>query len=103
MIDKTNIIPALLERLDKMPVGHHLDIRPYKRNRSVVIVRKTEAVYEIIEEGFFSERFSVEVSKLKKTLRSVINKEFPRSHKIRVYAMGVYPEERSHNPERKKI
>ncbi|MFW9996587.1 MAG: hypothetical protein ACFFD4_31370 [Candidatus Odinarchaeota archaeon] len=103
MIDKTNILSALLERLDKLPVGHHLDVRPYKRNRSVMVVRKSERMYEIIEEGFFSECFSVEASKLKKTLRAVIKKEFPRSHKIRVYAMGVYSEEDSDSIERKKI
>ena len=103
MIDKTNIITTLLERLDKMPVGHHLDVRPYKRNRSVMIVRKSEALYEIIEEGFFSERFSVEASKLKKTLGNVIRKEFPRSRKIRVYAMGAYKEEETGRAKRKKI
>jgi len=103
MIDKTNIITVILERLDKMPVGHHLDIRPYKRNRSVVIVRKSETVYEIIEEGFFVDRFSVEASALKKTLRVVIKKEFPRSHKIRVYSMGPYGEDGTDGMERKKI
>jgi len=86
-----------------MPQGHHLDIRPYKRNRSVVIVRGTEAVYEIIEEGFFCERFSVEASRLKKTLSVVIKKEFPRSRKIRVYSMGPYPADGSGNPGRKRI
>ncbi|MBI4772598.1 MAG: hypothetical protein HY788_00220 [Deltaproteobacteria bacterium] len=66
-------------------------------------MRRTETVYEIIEEGFFCDRFSVEASGLKKSLRVMIKKEFPRSHKIWVYAMEPYPQEEPHGTERKKI
>ena len=42
MIDKTKIIDTVLERLEKLPLGHYLDLKTYKRNRTVIIVKIDE-------------------------------------------------------------
>lgn len=101
MIDKTEIIDAVNERLKKLPVGHSLDLRTYKRNRSVIIVKIGEDDLLIIEDGFFKERFHISSDKVKKLLTTLLRKEFPRSHKIRLYTMGRFTEEETKNTTRK--
>ncbi len=87
MLDISAAIPNILQRLEKIPVGHCLDLRTFKRNRSVIIVKREKEYFEIIENGFYQDRFQVEKDKLKKTLKNLLKKEFPRSNKIRVYKL----------------
>lgn len=101
MIDRDKIIGTVVEKLKKLPVEHYLDLRTYKRNRSLVIVKKSEDDFLIIEDGYFHERYHLQSDKLKKTLRSLLKKEFPRSHKIRLYVMGEFHEEKIKNTARK--
>ncbi len=93
MVDKTRLIETVTERLEKLPTGYYLDVRTYKRNRSVLIVKMREDDLLIIEDGFFKERFHIKTEKLKKLLATLLRREFPRSHKIRVYMMGKFTEE----------
>ena len=101
MIDKTKIIDAVTERLKNLPTGHYLDLRTYKRNRSILIVKMDEDDLLIIEDGFFKERFRINSDKLRKLLSALLKKEFPRSHKIRLYAMGRFMEREMQNIKRK--
>lgn len=101
MIDKTKIIGVVIERLKGLPIGNYLDLRTYKRNRSVIIVKNSEDDFLVIEDGFDKDRFHVKSEKLKKLLTILLKKEFPRSHKIRLYSMGVFIEEKSEKIKRK--
>ena len=92
-----------MERLKKLPTGHYLDLRTYKRNRSVIIIKNTEDDFMIIQDGYFKERFQLKSEKLKKLLNSLLRKEFPRSHKVRLYVMGRYTEEEVQNTSRKVL
>ena len=92
MLDKSAVIQTVLTKLDKLPCGHALDMRTYKRNRAVIILKQTENTYRIIEEGFSRERFTVPAAKLKKTLQKLLKKEFPRSRKVRIYDLGAWDE-----------
>jgi len=65
MIDKTKIIDAVTERLKRLPAGRYLDLRTYKRNRSVIIVKKNRNDLLVIEEGYFKERYYLKSEKLK--------------------------------------
>ncbi len=104
MIDKNNIIPALLERLHNLPQGHYLDVRTYKRNRSLLLVKKEDDDFLVIENGFVRERYEeVPAKKLKKLLKTLVKREFPRSTKIRVYNMGEFDEEKAWNVKRKVL
>jgi hypothetical protein len=103
MIDKTKIIDAVTERLKNLPTGHYLDLRTYKRNRSILIVKMDEDDLLIIEDGFFKERFRINSDKLKKLLSALLKKEFPRSHKIRLYPMGRFIEKEMQNIKRKVL
>ncbi|MCA1743144.1 MAG: hypothetical protein ABR542_01230 [Desulfonatronovibrio sp.] len=102
MIAKSNIIPAVLERLQSLPAGHYLDVRTYKRNRYIFFVKMNEDNFLIIENGFYQERFeNVPFKKIKKLFKTLLKKEFPRSTKIRVYNMGEFDEQTADSVERK--
>ncbi|WP_457572596.1 hypothetical protein [Desulfovulcanus sp.] len=103
MFDKTAIIPTVLQKLKKLPIGHCIDLRTYKRNRSVVIVRKGEDKYLVVENGYFQEEFEVSLSKLKRLLKTLLKKEFPRSNKIRLYTLGQYDKKRLAQTNWKKL
>lgn len=85
MIDKAGAIPTVLTKLKKIPVGQGLDLRTFKRDRSVVLLRVAEDKYEVVEAGFEKKRFETNFKGLKKLLKTLIKREFPRSNKIRVY------------------
>lgn len=103
MIDKDKIIDTVRERLKKLPVGHYLDLRTYKRNRSVIIVKKGEENLLVIENGYYQERFHLKEEKLNKLLKTLLRKEFPRSNKIRLYVMGNFKEDEALKIKRKVL
>lgn len=88
MIDKTTAMTNVLRKLDKLPQGCAIDLRTYKRNRSVLIRRTGPDLFDVVEDGFFQDRFQVPLSAMKKLLKTLFKKEFPRSTKIRVYDLG---------------
>ena len=103
MIDKTTLIPAVLQKAKKLPVNHCIDVRTYKRDRSVLIVKLSIDVFLVKEDGFYQEEFEVPLGKLSKLLKTLLKKEFPRSHKVRLYDLGEYSPEKFAGIARKKI
>lgn len=93
VIDKTRIVDTVLERLKTLPTSHYLDLRTYKRNRSVLIHKVGEDDLLIIESGYFDDRFRVKPEKLRKLLKTLMKKEFPRSRKVRLYVLDKFPED----------
>ncbi|NDV27855.1 hypothetical protein [Desulfovibrio sp. JC010] len=89
MLDKASAIETVIRKLKKLPVGRGLDLRTYKRDRSVVILRTAEDDFEVIEDGFDQQRFSEDFKGLKKLLKKLLKREFPRSNKIRVYDVNT--------------
>ncbi|WP_291328174.1 hypothetical protein [Desulfovibrio sp. UCD-KL4C] len=53
MIDKDSAIETVMRKLKKVQIGQGLDLRTYKRDRSVVIMRSAEDSSSVIEDGFF--------------------------------------------------
>ena len=88
MIDKQTAIPALLDKLAKLAPGHCLEIRTYKRNRSVCFQRLDADNFLVVRDGFGQDRFESPESKLRKVLKVMMKQEFPRSTKVRVYDLG---------------
>ncbi len=89
MIAKTSAVPTILERLDKLPLGHCLEIRTYKRNRRVLFHRVGENAWDVLQDGFGKDLFEdVALEKMRKLLQTLLRKEFPRSTKIRLYVLG---------------
>jgi hypothetical protein len=57
----------------------------------------------VIEDGYFKDRFLIHSDKLRKLLKILLKKEFPRSKKIRLYVMGKFVDEEALNTKRKII
>lgn len=90
MVDKEVFLEILLKKVKKLPLGHYLDIRTYKRNRSILVIKEKEGLFKVIERGFRQEEFQVSFEELKKLFKKLLKIEFPRSHKIRIYNKGKY-------------
>ena len=92
VIDKSAIIATLLKRVAKLEYGHHLDVRSYKRDRGFYLVRLGADSFRVIEAGFAEQDFTTDLAGLRKGLKVIVKREFPRSHKIRVYDLGEFDE-----------
>lgn len=89
MINKDSFIADTLKRLEKLEVGKCLDIRTFKKDRKVVI-EKLAVNYNVYEEGFEKQSFmNLEVQDMKKLLKTLEKREFPRSNKLRVYVVDA--------------
>ncbi|MEN8190795.1 MAG: hypothetical protein ABFS19_13190 [Thermodesulfobacteriota bacterium] len=81
LVDKGGLLRTVEIRLARLQVGQGLLIQPYKKDRSVWIIKREEQL-EIIEDGFKRDRFLIAPSRLKKSLKTLMRREFPRSHKL---------------------
>ena len=87
MIDKAAALTIVLDRAEALPVGRGLDLRTYKRDRSVAVVRLGHDEFEIREDGFEQKTHASSLKGLKKLLRRLLKREFPRSRKIRLHPL----------------
>ncbi len=101
MVDKAQLLSFLEKRLARMAPGTCLDIQSYKRDRQILILKKEEDELLVMENGFVRQRQVIPVAGLKKLMKVLIRREFPRSNKIRIYTEENWSEEGSHA--RKKI
>lgn len=84
MLDKATAVAEVMRRLRKMDAGDSLELLTWKKDRSLLLVKQSEDEVVVAERGFVEEEYRVDFSKLKKLLKTLLNREFPRSHKIRV-------------------
>ncbi len=104
MIDKSSSVSTILDRLDKLPLGHCLEIRTYKRNRRVLFHRAEKDAWNVLQDGFAKDLFeNVALEKMRKLLQNLLRKEFPRSTKIRLYALGPCDPKETSTLERKVL
>jgi hypothetical protein len=101
MITKENFVTNVCQKAQILDVGQYLDIRSYKRNRSVLLIR-LQNDYRLIENGFRKLDINLDFDELKSTLKTIERIEFPRSHTIRIYKMDNFDETKI-NLKRKKI
>ncbi|MDD4732139.1 MAG: hypothetical protein PHX58_09425 [Desulfovibrio sp.] len=88
MINKATALEDVLRRLDKLPKLHCLDLRTYKRNRSLLIRRLDGEEFEVWEDGYALERHTSNRKGMRRLLKTLFKREFPRSTKLRLYQLG---------------
>ncbi|WP_272699318.1 hypothetical protein [Desulfovibrio sp. Fe33] len=81
MIDMGSALATALARLKKLPDGGTLELLTFKRDRGVS-VRRTGDAYEIREFGYLDETSATTAKDLKKRLKTILKREFPRSNKV---------------------
>lgn len=83
MIDIKHFTRMPVERLKGLNEGDQVELLTYKKDRKVILIKKAEHHYDILEDGFEVKEFrNVEESKLEKHLKQLQRIEFPRSNKF---------------------
>ncbi|GAB6042771.1 hypothetical protein [Endothiovibrio diazotrophicus] len=88
MIDLQQAIPILIKRLQALDQGECIELCSYKRDRCLLLTPLEGGTVLVVERGFEEQRFEVEPGKLKKLLKTLVRREFPRSTKLRLYELG---------------
>lgn len=84
MLDRATAVQDVMRRLQKMESGDFLELLTWKKDRSLLLIKQKDDDLLVYERGFVEEEYRVKYSKLKKLLKTLLKREFPRSHKIRV-------------------
>ena len=92
MIDKATALESVLRKLKKLPVGHCIDLRTYKRNRSLLIIHIKNGDFVVHEDGYETLTHEAGLKSMRKLLKTLFKREFPRSNKIRMYELGEFDE-----------
>ena len=67
----------------KMKDGYVLTVKSFKKDR-VVSIKKVGEAFVIDEDGFKKEKLTVNEEGLKKSIKGIIDFEYPRSHELMV-------------------
>ena len=81
MIDINAAIPAVMARLKQLPAGATLELLTFKRDRGVRIAKVADNEFSTTEFGYRDETADTDLKGLKKLLKTVVKREFPRSNK----------------------
>lgn len=88
MLNKASLEGDVAARLRRLPEGHCLDLRTFKRNRSVCFHRRGRDVFSVVEQGFHHEEWDdLSLDDALRLLRLLLRREFPRSTKVRCYTL----------------
>jgi hypothetical protein len=77
----------IMLQLKSLETSHGLEVLSYKRNRGVGIFKEKNGTYLVRQNGYLQKTFQVKERELPKLLKSIFKKEFPRSRKVRIYAL----------------
>lgn len=88
LVDAGSCIASVLGRLKRTGIGGGVDIRPFKKDRSVLVRRLGDDEFEVLRDGFEQARYEeLDSAKLRRLLKTLLKKEFPRSNKVHVTAV----------------
>ena len=79
--DIVHIVSNLLAR-DEPPV--EIRILSFKKDRSITLRMPAEDIVEVSENGFVQKTFNCSKEALPKLIVEVSDREFPRSHRVRI-------------------
>ncbi|RUM40112.1 MAG: hypothetical protein DSY70_04405 [Desulfobulbus sp.] len=83
MMDKASAVPVILRRVEKMVPGDSLYLLTWKKDRKLILEKQSADTILVRERGFCQQDFIITHDKLKKLLKILLKREFPRSKKIR--------------------
>lgn len=92
LINRDTTLNRVRKTLNKIEPPAGVEILSYKRNRGVAILRLGEDKYFVRQKGYEEAEYTVGGEELAKILKLIIKLEFPRSRKLRIYALAG-PEE----------
>lgn len=82
MINNTDLINVAMYTLKSIEVNDKVSFKTFKKDRGFTI-EKIEGAFNIIEDGYEKKEFlNIKYKEVKKILKELQKKEFPRSNKI---------------------
>ena len=82
MVDMSNFIDFTFMKLKQIEVGQGVCLLTFKKDRKVTVI-KEEEYYSVYEDGYSKKVFrNLDSRKLKKLLKILAKKEFPRSNML---------------------
>ncbi|MGL4989552.1 MAG: hypothetical protein ACRC57_00060 [Sarcina sp.] len=82
MVDMSNFIDFTFIKLKQINIGQGVCLLTFKKDRKVTVIKETEN-YTLHEDGFYKESFfDLDDKELKKLLKSMVRREFPRSNRL---------------------
>lgn len=88
LVNLETTLQRVCTTLTKLTPPQGLEIFSYKRNRGISILRLDEKTFLVRERGYEEAEFRVSEAGLPKLLKSLMNREFPRSRKLRIYRLS---------------
>ena len=89
MVDIFSAANTVIRRLAGVPEGSGIRMLTFKKDRSVTIIRIDAGTFRVIEQGFENREFVVEEKRLRKTVKNLLKREFPRSRKVRLSKVSL--------------
>ncbi len=89
MVDISSAANTVIRRLAGVSEGSGIRMLTFKKDRSVTIVRIDAGTFRVIEQGFENREFVVEEKRLRKTVKNLLKREFPRSRKVRLSKVSL--------------
>ena len=77
----------VVNALRKCMPGQGIEMLSYKRNRGIFVIKADNDEYRLVERGYLQQELHVTEKQLSRQLKSMMNREFPRSRKVRIYRM----------------
>ncbi len=84
MIDISQAVNTVMRRMKKASPGSGIMLLTYKKDRHVAITLTDSGRLMVEEHGFEEQKFEIEQKALKKTLKTLLKREFPRSRKVHI-------------------
>jgi len=78
--------------MKKMHPPEILALLSYKRDRGLIILIRGNDEYEVREYGFNNQETVVKKERIGRLLKTIIKREFPRSHRIRLLKLASLEE-----------
>jgi hypothetical protein len=88
LVNIESAIKKVLNALKKTPPGQGWEILSYKRNRGVAVIKEAEGTFWVRERGYQHQEWQVDERQLPRLLKGIVKREFPRSRKLRIYAVA---------------
>jgi hypothetical protein len=86
--DRAAALNDVMRRIERVKSGGFVELQTWKRDRSLLIVRDGHDSVTVHERGFVKTCHRVDSKGLKKLLKVLLKREFPRSRKVRIRTGG---------------
>jgi len=87
LVNISAVLRLTMQKLRKTEISSGIGLSSYKRNRKILIFKKSQKWYILKEQGYRDEEKILALESLEKALSDGIKREFPRSRKIRMYTL----------------